>query len=74
VILPGFGTLAPSLRQLAPSRFVMLAAGVLGHVLAFGGKSDQLVRGVHRRSALLIGAHWHKTKTFEFPLGSHTGC
>jgi hypothetical protein len=40
VILAGFGTLPPSLRQLAPSRFVMRAAGALGHVLAFGGESD----------------------------------
>jgi hypothetical protein len=43
----GFGALTPSLRQVVPSRLLIVAADVLGHVFAFRSKSDELVGGIH---------------------------
>jgi hypothetical protein len=43
----GFGALTPSLRQVVPSGLLIVAAGARGHVLAFRGKSDEFVGGIH---------------------------
>jgi hypothetical protein len=39
VLLVGIGALAPSLCKLAPRKPLMLAAGAVSHLLAFGSES-----------------------------------
>ena len=48
--LAKLGAAMPPLRQLAPGELAFAIAGALRHLLALGGKLQEVVRGIHGQS------------------------